>query len=141
MSVNDAAECVFICLPYNKCKILVRLLFDIAAVGGISSDEKNLLMLILAQMNLKEKDVESFLRNYGLYSESHKSSNESDDNIKACYALLEIDEDASVMQIQEAYHRKALLHHPDLPRNANRIQECQLLMAKLNDAYAQLMVR
>lgn len=141
MSVTDAAESVFVSLPYNKCKSLVRLLFEIATDGGAGIGEKNLLMLILAQMNLKENDVELLIRNYGLRGESHKSQKTSADQLKECYALLDVEEGASVQQIQEAYHRMALLYHPDLPRNANRLQECQSLMAKINAAYAQLVVK
>lgn len=141
MSVTDVAESVFVSLPYNKCKSLVRLLFEIATDGGAGIGEKNLLMLILAQMNLKENDVELLIRNYGLRSESCESQKTSADQLKECYALLDVEKGASVQQIQEAYHRMALLYHPDLPRNANRLKECQSLMAKINAAYAQLVVR
>ena len=51
------------------------------------------------------------------------------------YAVLGLPASASSAEVQEAYHRLALLHHPDLPKNADRQEECVALMAKINTAY------
>ncbi|MBR0503618.1 MAG: DnaJ domain-containing protein, partial [Paludibacteraceae bacterium] len=60
------------------------------------------------------------------------------DNLKPYYDLLGLTEDASVEEIKQAYHELALQHHPDLPKNASRIEECEELMMKINEAYERL---
>lgn len=54
------------------------------------------------------------------------------------YEVLEIKPTATQTEVQEAYHRLALLHHPDLPRNAERRAESVKKMAQINMAYASI---
>jgi DnaJ-class molecular chaperone len=49
--------------------------------------------------------------------------------------VLGLEATASERDVQQAYHRLALQHHPDLPKNADRQEECVALMAKINTAY------
>ncbi len=51
------------------------------------------------------------------------------------YAVLDLPASASLREVQDAYHRLALLHHPDLPKNEGRQEECVKQMAKINVAY------
>ncbi|MBR5973152.1 MAG: J domain-containing protein, partial [Paludibacteraceae bacterium] len=41
-------------------------------------------------------------------------------------------------EIRRAYHELALQHHPDLPKNADRMDECEKMMMKINEAYEKL---
>ena len=59
----------------------------------------------------------------------------ADSRLVQYYAVLGLPASASSAEVQEAYHRLALLHHPDLPKNADRQEECVALMAKINTAY------
>lgn len=51
------------------------------------------------------------------------------------YAVLGLPASASLREVQDAYHRLALQHHPDLPKNEGRQEECVKQMAKINVAY------
>ena len=59
----------------------------------------------------------------------------ADSRLVQYYAVLGLPASASSAEVQEAYHRLALLHHPDLPKNAERQEECVAQMAKINTAY------
>lgn len=69
---------------------------------------------------------------------SGKSSSASkvDTRLAEAFEVLEISSTATKEEVQEAYHRLALQHHPDLPKNAERRAECVRAMAKINVAYA-----
>ena len=58
--------------------------------------------------------------------------------MKAYYAILGLEENASDEEIKKAYHSLALQHHPDLPKNADRVEECEAMMAKINEAYEKI---
>ncbi len=53
-------------------------------------------------------------------------------------AILGLDDTATEEDIRRAYHNLALEHHPDLPKNAGRIKECEEMMAKINEAYEKV---
>jgi len=57
------------------------------------------------------------------------------------YVELGLDDNASYEEVRKAYHSLAMQHHPDLPKNADRQQECQDLMVKINLAYSRIMDR
>ncbi|MBO4332173.1 MAG: J domain-containing protein [Paludibacteraceae bacterium] len=59
----------------------------------------------------------------------------ADSRLVQYYAVLGLPASASLREVQDAYHRLALLHHPDLPKNADRQEECVAQMAKINTAY------
>ena len=58
--------------------------------------------------------------------------------MKAFYAVLGLEEGASDEEIKRAYHKLALQHHPDLPKNAGRMKECEEMMVKINEAYEKI---
>lgn len=57
------------------------------------------------------------------------------------YVELGLDDNASYEEVRKAYHSLAMQHHPDLPKNADRQQECQDMMVKINLAYSKIMDR
>lgn len=147
LSIDEAIESVSLALIEKKAKIFVKLMFDLAVEDdGIKNDEWRLLQLLLARMEFDEKVVAGFVEHY----QSLRTDFDTDgfqkvvDKTKllAEYReLLGVDEDATVKQIQEAYHRLALINHPDLPKNAGRKKECEQLMSKINNAYTQLVIK
>ncbi|MCQ2225066.1 MAG: DnaJ domain-containing protein [Paludibacteraceae bacterium] len=48
-------------------------------------------------------------------------------------------EGASDDEIKRAYHELAMQHHPDRPHNADRVKECEAMMARVNEAYEKVM--
>jgi DnaJ-class molecular chaperone len=58
--------------------------------------------------------------------------------LKPYFELLGLDETATDEEIKRAYHNLALQHHPDLPKNSARIEECETLMTKINEAYEKV---
>ena len=129
-------------------KFLMNLLFQLAVEqDGIHNDEWNLLMQMMSQFRFNVSYFYYFKNRYSsLRTEfsdykwkNTKSIGEySADSLKPYYAVLGLAEDASVEEIKQAYHELALQHHPDLPKNASRIEECEELMMKINEAYERL---
>ncbi len=129
-------------------KALINLLFQLSVEqDGIHNDEWKLLMQIMTQLKLNNRYIEYFKNRYSsLRTEfddfERKStsalSEYSAASLKPYYAVLGLEEEASIEEIKQAYHNLALQHHPDLPKNADRIEECEELMMKINDAYEKL---
>ncbi len=129
-------------------KDLVNLLFKLTVEqDGIHNDEWNMLIQMLAQLRFNNRYIEYFKdRYFSLRTEfdDYKRKDTASlgdyfaDNLKPYYAVLGLAEDASVEEIKQAYHELALQHHPDLPKNAGRIEECEELMMKINEAYERL---
>ena len=128
-------------------KELVNLLFKLTVEqDGIHNDEWNMLIQMLAQLRFNNRYIEYFKdRYFSLRTEfdDYKRKNTASvdysvDNLKPYYDLLGLTEDASIEEIKQAYHELALQHHPDLPKNASRIEECEELMMKINEAYERL---
>ena len=129
-------------------KELVNLLFKLTVEqDGIHNNEWNMLIQMLAQLRFNNRYIEYFKdRYFSLRTEfddykrkdTLSQNDYSVDNLKPYYAVLGLAEDASIEEIKQAYHELALQHHPDLPKNASRIEECEELMMKINEAYERL---
>ena len=129
-------------------KSMMDLLFRLTIEkDGIHNDEWNLLMRKLTLFGIE--DVIYFIQRYSslrtefddqYYNRKSSTSQnrKSEANLRPYYAVLGLREGASIEEIKQAYHELALQHHPDLPKNASRIEECEKLMVKINEAYEQL---
>ena len=133
-------------MPYRK--FFVEKLFKLAIVDdGIHIDEWNLLMDIMKQLKFNKNYVDFFLKRYGPLrtefegdEQGEKQSTKSIpvSQLKAYFAILGLEEGASDVEIKKAYHNLALQHHPDLPKNAGRVRECEELMSRINEAYEKI---
>ena len=126
----------------------VEKLFKLAIVDdGIHNDEWTLLMDIMKQLKFNKNYVDFFLKRYGPLRTEFEGDEFGGDTstksipvslMKPYYAVLELEEGASDEEIKRAYHKLALQHHPDLPKNAGRVSECEELMARINEAYEKI---
>ena len=132
----------------------MRFLFKLAILqDGIHNDEWNMLMNLIRQLRFNKFYCEDFRYRYfslrtEFYDYERKSSTSTEDNsastnnssssLKPYFTLLGLEETASDEEIKRAYHKLALQHHPDMPKNADRIKECEAMMAKINEAYEKL---
>lgn len=73
------------------------------------------------------------------HSSGGSTAHRSVSYLKPYYAVLGLQEGATDEEIKRAYHELALQHHPDLPKNAGRVKECEAMMAKINLAYEKVM--
>ena len=129
-------------------KSLMDLLFKLAIVqDGIRNDEWNLLMSIMMQWGFNKNYIEFYKDRYSPlrtefdefeYRRSVSTEDHSVSYLKPYFEILGLDENATDEEIKRAYRNMALLHHPDLPKNSARIEECETLMAKLNEAYEKI---
>ena len=129
-------------------KAFVHKLFKLTIVeDGIHNDEWNLLMKIMEEMDFNHNFINYFIRRYkSLRTESENSSNNESTSteeksislLKPYYDLLGLEVGASDEEIKRAYHNLALQHHPDLPKNANRVKESATMMAKINEAVEKI---
>ena len=129
-------------------KAFVHKLFKLTIVeDGIHNDEWNLLMKIMEEMDFNHNFINYFIRRYkSLRTESENSSNNESTSteeksislLKPYYDLLGLEVGASDEEIKRAYHNLALQHHPDLPKNADRVKESATMMAKINEAYEKI---
>lgn len=55
-----------------------------------------------------------------------------------CYELLGLSNGASEQEVTKAYYALVKQYHPDLPQNRDREEECNDMMAKLNEAYERI---
>ncbi len=134
-------------MDFKEKKSLADLLFKLAIVqDGIHNDEWKLLMQILADLKFNNNYINLFIRRYGPlrteFEDERKDSTSTGERTVAYlnpyYAILGLDSSASDEEIKKAYHSLALEHHPDLPKNASRIQECEEMMARINEAYDKI---
>ena len=132
----------------------MHFLFKLAIVqDGIHNDEWNMLMNLICQLRFSNYYREDFRYRYSslrteFYDYERKSSTSTEDHsastnnrsssLKPYFTLLGLEETASDEEIKRAYHNLALQHHPDMPKNADRIKECEAMMAKINEAYEKL---
>lgn len=132
----------------------MHFLFKLAIVqDGIHNDEWNMLMNLICQLRFSNYYREDFRYRYfslrtEFYDYERKSSTSTEDNsastnnrsssLKPYFTILGLEETASDEEIKRAYHKLALQHHPDMPKNADRIKECEAIMAKINEAYEKL---
>ncbi len=133
---------------WRKKKDLMELLFKLTIEqDGIHNDEWYMLIQIMTQLKFGKRDIEYFKNRYSSLrtefddSERKKTSSKVKKPVAGLnpyYAILELKEGASIEEIKRAYHNLALKHHPDLPKNAGKIKECEEMMKKINDAYEKL---
>ena len=132
----------------------MRFLFKLAILqDGIHNDEWNMLMHLIWQLRFSNYYREDFIYRYfslrtEFYDYERKSSSSTEDNsastnnrsssLKPYFTILGLEETASDEEIKRAYHKLALQHHPDMQKNADRIKECEAMMAKINEAYEKL---
>jgi len=132
-------------------KMLVNYLYKLTILeDGIHNDEWNFMISLMFQLRFSEIYIEYFAyRYYALRTEFEDSKSKhgeegssttekSNTNLDSYYSILGISSDASYEEVRKAYHSLALTHHPDLPKNADRIQECEEIMAKINEAYNKI---
>lgn len=114
---------------------------------GIHNDEWYMLIQIMTQLKFGKRDIEYFKNRYSSlrtefddYKRKKTSSKVKKPivSLNPYYAILELKEGASIEEIKRAYHNLALKHHPDLPKNAGKIKECEEIMKKINEAYEKL---
>ena len=126
----------------------VEKLFKLAIVDdGIHNDEWELLMDIMKQLKFNKNYFDFFIKRYDplrteFDDDDPRNASSTQDIpvslMKAYYAVLGLEEGASDEEIKRAYHKLALQHHPDLPKNAGRVSECEELMARINEAYEKI---
>ena len=131
-------------------KTLVVLLFKFTIVeDGIHNDEWKLLMQIITQLRFNNRYIEYFKDRFSSlrtefddYERKSTSSlgGYSFASLEPYYAILGLEEGASIEEIKRAYHELAMQHHPDLPKNANRKEECEAKMMEINEAYEKVRV-
>ena len=127
-------------------KQLVEMLFKLSVVeDGIHNDEWKLLMDIMPQLRFNKYYVEYFKNRYSSlrtefeeYEYKNERSSTYHGDLKPYYELLGLEENCSIEEMRRAYHSLAMQHHPDLPKNAGRIEECEAMMTKINEAYEML---
>ena len=129
-------------------KSLMDLLFKFSIVeDGIHNDEWKLLMQIMTQLRFNNRYIEYFKDRFSSlrtefddYERKSTSSlgEYSTVSLESYYAVLGVEKDASIEEIKRAYHELAMQHHPDLPKNANRIEECEAKMMEINEAYEKV---
>lgn len=126
-------------------KNLLDLLFKLAIVqDGIHKDEWNMLMNLMMQLKFNKYYFDLFRNRYSSlqtefddyeYKRSASTEEHSVSTLRQYFDILGLDENATDEEINRACHNLALLHHPDLPKNSARIEECETLMTKINEAY------
>lgn len=129
-------------------KNLMDLLFKLAIVqDGIHNDEWNMLMSLMTQLKFNKYYFDFFINRYSSlrtefddyeYKRSASTEEHSVSNLKPYFEILGLDENATDEEIKRANHNLALQHHPDLPKNSARIEECETLMTKINEAYEKV---
>ncbi len=134
--------------PMSYRQFFVEKLFKLAIVDdGIHNDEWNLLMDIMKQLKFNKNYFDFFIKRYGPLrtefddDDSRNASSTREipvSQLKAYFAILGLKEGASDVEIKKAYHNLALQHHPDLPKNADRVEECETMMARINEAYEKI---
>ncbi|MEE1176937.1 MAG: DnaJ domain-containing protein [Paludibacteraceae bacterium] len=136
---------------FSDKKMFVNYLYKLTILAdGIHKDEWNFMISLMFQLRFSEIYIEYFAyRYYALRTdfedskskhgeEGSSTTEKSNTNLDSYYSILGVSSDASYEEVRKAYHSLALTHHPDLPKNAGRIQECEDLMIKFNEAYNKI---
>ena len=128
-------------------KTFINRLFQLVILeDGIHNDEWKLMMQLIAQLEFNKNYVNYFKERYESlrteFDEYEKRSGSSEHkylySLKEYYATLGLEENATDEEVRRAYHELALQHHPDLPKNAGRTEECEKMMMKINEAYEKV---
>ena len=130
----------------EKKKIVNKLFQLVILEDGIHTDEWMFMMQLIAQLQFNKHYVNYFKDRYESlrteFDEYEKRGNSSENkyvySLKEYYSTLGLEENATDEEIRRAYHELALQHHPDLPKNAGRIEECEKMMMKINEAYEKV---
>lgn len=112
-------------LTYEKKRCLLELLFEIAALDGISSKERDLLSRIMGHIRIKEADrayIEGVFARY--YVENLQGSRASSgtrypQRVIDAYAKLGLRPVADLEEVKRAYRRLVFENHPDRFVNAS----------------------
>ena len=112
-------------LTYEKKRSLLELLFEIAALDGISSKERDLLSRIMGHIRIKETDrayIEGVFARY--YVENLQGSRASSgtrypQRVIDAYAKLGLRPGADLEEVKRAYRRLVFENHPDRFVNAS----------------------
>lgn len=130
---------------------LMRFLFRLTVTDdGIMDDEWELLEKIMDGLNINPtlrkflNDRYEPLRTYKSTAEKSQKKEPRQQYVSADYkyfATLGISTDSTSEQVKSAYRILAKVWHPDLPKNADRIEECESKMAEINVAYEEIMKR
>lgn len=136
---------------FSDKKMFVNYLYKFTILAdGIHKDEWNFMISLMSQLRFSKSFIEYFAyRYYALRTdfedskskhgeEGSSTTEKSNTNLDSYYSILGVSSDASYEEVRKAYHSLALTHHPDLPKNAGRIQECEDLMIKFNEAYNKI---
>ena len=103
----------------GEMKALMNLLFQLTVEqDGIHNDEWKLLMQIMVQLKFNSRYIEYFKDRY--------------------YSLRTEFDDYKRNSTSSQGHELAMQHHPDLPKNANREEECEAKMMEINEAYEKV---
>ena len=128
-------------------KTFINRLFQLVILeDGIHNDEWKFMMQLITQLEFNKNYVSYFKERYEPlrteFDEYEKRSNSSKNkyeySLKEYYTTLGLEENATDEEIRRAYHELALQHHPDLPKNADRMDECEKMMMKINEAYEKV---
>lgn len=129
-------------------KELVDRLFKLAVLDdGIHVDEWKFLMDMMKELKFNKNYIVYFKKRYGPlrtefdeaeYENSSSTKTETVSTLNPYYAILGVEDGATDEEIKRAYHNLALQHHPDLPKNAGRVEECEAMMVKINEAYEKI---
>lgn len=130
---------------FSDKKMFVNYLYKFTILAdGIHNDEWKYMITLMSRLRFSKGFIEYFLNRYNALrtefedSKSKSTVEKSDTILASYYSILGVDTNASYEEIKKAYHSLALTHHPDLPKNADRIQECEEIMAKINEAYNKI---
>ena len=131
---------------FSDKKMFVNYLYKFTILAdGIHNDEWKFMIALMSRLRFSTNFINFFTnRYYALRTEfedsksSSSTTQKSDFDLNPYYSILGVDTNASYEEIKKAYHSLALTHHPDLPKNADRIQECEEIMAKINEAYNKI---
>ncbi len=151
-SGSDVNEAIiyWIKMDFSDKKMFVNYLYKFTILAdGIHKDEWNFMISLMFQLRFSEIYIEYFAnRYYALRTEFEDSKSKREEsssttqknniNLDPYYSILGVSNNASYEEVRKAYHSLALTHHPDLPKNAGRIQECEDLMSKFNEAYNKI---
>lgn len=150
----------------DRLRLLNGLFILAIAEDGIKLDEWQFLLSAIKRLKLNKFYTEDYIKRFSplrtewtdeeqeeirkenerreqqrrAYRES-ESSDSQQPLLHQYYVELGLNDNASYEEVRKAYHALAMQHHPDLPKNADRQQECQDLMVKINLAYSKIMDR
>lgn len=112
-------------LTYEKKRCLLELLFEIAALDGISSKERDLLSRIMGHIRIKEADrayIEGVFARYyveNLQGARASSGTRYPQRVIDAYAKLGLQPGTDLEEVKRAYRRLVFENHPDRFVNAS----------------------